>query len=263
MITGKFIRLSRIFNNGRTVIVPIDDSLISGPENGLFRIDRTIQHIIKGKPDGIICYKGLLKDNFKSLEGTSIILNITASTNRSSHTRKVLIGSVEESLALGADAVAVHVNISSKYEFEMLRILGEVSRECELLGMPLMAIIYPRTEINSKDDNYYDLKNENIHEYTSLVKHSVRIACDLGADIVKTQFTGTVESFKEVIESSMGIPIIIAGGPKLSKEDALGNARMAIAAGVSGVCFGRNTFNRTFVTDFIMELKEIVYKKSN
>jgi DhnA family fructose-bisphosphate aldolase class Ia len=262
MITGKYIRLSRIFNNGRTVIVPIDDSLISGPENGLFRIEETIQHIINGKPNGLICFKGLLKNNFKLLEGIPIILNITASTTHSYHTRKVLISNVEESLALGADAVAVHINISSRYEFEMLRILGDVSRECEILGMPLMAIIYPRTEINNEDENYYKLKKESIQEYTSLIKHSVRIACDLGADIVKTQFTGTVESFKEVVESSMGKPVIIAGGPKLSKIEALENASMAIKAGASGVCFGRNSYNRSFVTEFIVELKEIVFNNS-
>ncbi|MCF8275046.1 MAG: hypothetical protein K9I95_14570 [Flavobacteriaceae bacterium] len=259
MITGKKIRLNRIFNNGKTVIVPIDDSLISGPENGLFKIEETIQRIILGKPNGIICFKGTLKNNYHILEGTSIILNLTASTSRSTHTRKVLISSVEESIALGADAVSVHVNVSSCYESEMLKILGDISHECEILGMPLMAIIYPRTETNNADNNYYDLKKENLQEYTSLVKHSVRIACDLGADIIKTQFTGTTESFKDVIESCMGKPIIIAGGVKLSKNDALRNAEMAIAAGASGVCFGRNTYNRSNITGFIEELKKCVY----
>ena len=62
----------------------------------------------------------------RQIEGLGRIVNLTASTTIGKHTRKVLVASVEQAVRLGADAVGVHVNISSEYEHEMLRILAEV-----------------------------------------------------------------------------------------------------------------------------------------
>ena len=40
-----------------------------------------------------------------------------------------------------------------------------------------------------------------------------RIGAELGADIIKTNYTGNIETFKTVIESCP-VPVVIAGGPK-------------------------------------------------
>ena len=64
------------------------------------------------KPNAILCYYGtatLLSDY-----NIPTIINITASTVQSHHTRKVLISSVQQALAIDAAAVAVHINISSE-----------------------------------------------------------------------------------------------------------------------------------------------------
>jgi len=223
-------------------------------------MEETLSKITAAEPNGIVCFKGTLKHNSKAFLKQKVILNLTASTTRSSHTKKILISNVREAIYFGVDAVAVHLNISSKFESEMLEIIGKVTRNCEKFGMPIMAIIYPRYEENGFDNNYYSLRKNNLDEYTQLVAHCARIAVDLGVDIIKTQFTGTVKSFAEVVKCSNGVPVIIAGGPVISKNNALKMAKDAMKAGASGVCFGRNTYNRTDISSFIHDLKEIVHK---
>ena len=50
-----------------------------------------------------------------------------------------------------------------------------------------------------------------------VVKHAARIGAELGADIIKTNYTGSPETFKEVVDGCP-VPVIIAGGPKVESE---------------------------------------------
>lgn len=257
---GKQIRIDRIINSEtkKTVIVPIDDSLIFGPFDGLQDIKEKTKQIALGKPDAVIAFSGTVKNSFSYLKGIATIINLTASTVRSCHTRKIIINSVEQAVSLGADAVAVHINISSSFESEMLQNFSVIYRQCELLGIPIVAIMYPRKEIGGQDYNYEDIKS-NPQQYAKLVAHTVRVGVDLGADIIKTQFTGDTESFYSVIKASEPIPIVIAGGALLETNKALKMAYDAIVAGAAGVSFGRNVFNRLNSSYYIQALKEIVH----
>jgi len=76
-------------------------------------------------------------------------------------------------LKYGADAVSIHVNIGNSYEQAMLRDFSKISNQCKDFGVPLLAMMYFR---NNENTTSYDEK--------SLI-HSVRVAVELGADIVK------------------------------------------------------------------------------
>ena len=186
-------------------------------------------------------------------------MNVTASTVNSSHTRKVLIGNVKQAVQMGMDAVAVHLNLTSRYEPEMIQNMGIISRESDEYGMPLMAIVYPRKEINGIDENYEEMKVKDRKKYTSLVAHACRVGVDLGADIVKTQFTGDVETFKKIVETCSPVPVIIAGGPLVEPIKMFHNAYESVTAGGAGVSFGRNVFGRADSTTFIKALRQIVH----
>lgn len=259
---GKYIRLGRLFDTqtNRMILSPLDDALLAGPEDGLRDTSKKLREIVKGKANAIMGFPGLFYSNYPELHGTGTILNLTASTTRRAHTRKILISSVEHALTMGMDAVGVHVNISSIYESEMLDIMGRVSMDCQRLGMPLVGIMYPRSEDDGKDNNYLDLKENKPDDYTELVRHCVKVGVELGADIIKTQFTGNVATFKTVIEASCGIPVVIAGGPKVSPRTAITMASMALEAGAAGISFGRNTFNRKDTVQFLLALRDLVHR---
>ena len=103
---------------------------------------------------------------------------------------------------VGADAVSVHVNLGAEDEKTMLRILGAIAREAMEWGMPLLAMMYTR---GPKVKNEYDVR---------WVKHAARVGAELGADIVKVVYTGSPETFREVVEGCF-VPVVIAGGEKM------------------------------------------------
>lgn len=239
--------------------MPLDDSLLAGPTNGLEELDGKVRKIISTDPNAVIGFHGLFR-NFADIIGdTPSILNLTASTTRSMHTRKTLIGSLELAIMLGVEAVAVHVNISSRFETEMLKNFGDISVECSRVGIPLVGIMYPRTEHpDGNDNNYCDLKQSDRKTYAELVAHTARIGVELGADIIKTQYTGDSESFTKVVDACKPIPVLVAGGKCVDTLQMLTNAEGAVSAGGGGISFGRNIFSRENPAPYIEAVKKVV-----
>ena len=244
--SGKQRRLARLFrhSDGRAVILAIDDGLISGPSGQLSDLPTLFAAIGPSPPDGILLFAGTLTRHWSALGAAAAIVNVTASTKGTTHTRKVLCTDVEAAVAAGADLVAVHVNVTSRHEGEMLRSLGVIVRKAEDFGLPVFAIMYPRREGDRDDDNYQELRRAEPDRYAQLVAHAARIGVELGADVIKTQYTGSPETFERVVEVTRPVPVFIAGGPFCSEPDALSAATGAISAGASGVSFGRNVFER-------------------
>ncbi len=148
---------------------------------------------------------------------------------------------------MGADAVSVHINVGAQDEDKMLATLGKVADECDLFGMPLLAMMYPRGP---------KITNEHAPE---LVAHAARLGAELGADIIKTNYTGDVETFKEVVECCP-VPVVIAGGPKAkTAKDILQMTIESIKAGSAGLSIGRNVFQHENPTAMVKALSAIVH----
>ncbi|HBN26523.1 MAG TPA: hypothetical protein DD405_03525, partial [Desulfobacteraceae bacterium] len=152
----------------------------------------------------------------------------------------------EEAVKLGADAVSIHLNIGDALEREMLSDFGRVSYEARTWGMPLLAMVYPRGE-KIKDE--YD---------SGLIKQAARVGYEMGADIVKVLYTGSVETFREVLEG-VSIPMVIAGGAKMnSDKEILEMVKGSIDAGGSGVSIGRNVFQHREPSSMVKAISVIV-----
>src|SRR5437879_10357155 len=94
---------------------------------------------------------------------------------------------------------------------------------------------------------------QNEHGY-EVVSHATRLGYELGADIVKTNYTGDGESFRNVVKS-VKAPVVVAGGPKAGSEsEALQLVSDWIKAGAAGVSIGRNVFRHHNRTLMIREL---------
>lgn len=229
-MNGKIRRLSRIFRiDGKTVIVPMDHGVTLGPIAGIENISKVVEKLKKGGADAVLVHKGWAR--LIDTRGISLILHISASTKIGPDPDwKVVVASVEEAIALGADGVSIHVNIGCDREPEMLSLLGAVAESCEDWGMPLLVMAYPR---GPKIMNQHD---------PELVSHAARVAAELGADVVKTNYTGSAESFKKVVESCP-VPVVIAGGPKVNSDrELLEMVKNSIDSGGAGVSIGRNIF---------------------
>ncbi|RLC86538.1 MAG: fructose-bisphosphate aldolase, partial [Chloroflexi bacterium] len=144
------------------------------------------------------------------------------------------------------DAVSIHINLGDESEKDMLKDFGKVSYEARTWGMPLLAMIYPRGE-KIKDE--YDVK---------VIKHAARVGNEMGADIVKVSYTGSVDTFREVVEGC-SVPVVIAGGAKMgSDRSILEMVKGSIDAGGSGVSIGRNVFQHKDPAKMVKAISSIV-----
>jgi DhnA family fructose-bisphosphate aldolase class Ia len=260
---GRDRRIARFFDrDGRAVVVPIDDSLICGPKYGLENLGDTIGKIAAARPNALIGYPGHFEQYGRMLQDMTWVCNLTASTIRSAHTRKRQILSVKQALFLGCDWVAAHVNTTSCFEPEMLQSLADIIADARECGVPVLAIMYPRSErSDGKDENYEDLRASDTDLYAELVSHAVRVAKDLGASAIKTKYTGSLKTFERVVAAAAPVPILVAGGPLCDSISALSIAYDAVQAGASGVCFGRNTFSRPQTQEMIQALRVVVHDR--
>lgn len=248
-MSSKQKRLSRIFNeSGKIVLVPLDHGMTLGPIKGIENMRNTITELTDAGVDALLMHKGEIIRNLDVLsqKNLGVIMHLSASTDlQSGEECKIMTGSVEEALSYGCDAVSVHVNLGSAYEKEMMKDFAKVSSDCNKYGMPLLAMLYTRGE---QIKNEFDVK---------LVRHAARVAEEMGADIVKVNYTGDKESFKSVVDS-VSIPVVIAGGSKISKMHLIKNVCDAIAVGGMGVSIGRNVFQSEDMKTTIKIINSIV-----
>jgi class I fructose-bisphosphate aldolase len=251
---GKQIRMERIIdrNTRKTVIVPMDHGVSSGPIYGISDMKDAVDRVVRGGANAIVEHKGMVgAGHRRSGKDIGLIIHLSASTSLSPYPNtKTLVCTVEEAICLGADAVSIHVNIGDEMERRMLNDLGRVSRTAHQWGMPLLAMIYPRGE---KIADEYD---------AAVLKHAARLGAELGADIVKISYSGSVESFADVV-SCCPVPVVIAGGEKMeSDRQTLEVVRGAMDAGGSGVSIGRNVFQHEDPTRMVGAVSMIVHENA-
>jgi DhnA family fructose-bisphosphate aldolase class Ia len=236
------------------VMAPIDDLLIAGPKAGLEHPLSKIEAVARGGPDSILTFPGLA-DRLSLKVKTPLVANLTASTTRSNPTKKVLVASVETAVRAGCSAIACHINLGSAHESEMLRNTDGVRSDCDRLGMPLLLIVYPRTERNGEVDNYEELRSRKPDEYAAMVQHCLAVALNLGADLVKLQYPGSAAGLSVLVEQSCGVPLFLAGGPLVTGSDAIALAVESSRCGFRGVSYGRNLFGRSNPGDVLREIR--------
>jgi len=249
---GKAIRLERIIDRKtrKTVIVPMDHGITVGPISGLIDLPTAVDKVAEGGANAVLGHMGLPLHGHRGYgRDIGLIIHLSASTSLGPDpNHKVLVTEVEDALRVGADAVSIHINVGADYEPEMLRDLGRVARTCDLWGMPLVAMMYPR---GPKVGSEHGVEH---------VKLAARVGAELGADIVKTNYPGSPESFSEVVKGCK-VPVVIAGGPKMSTErELLTMVRDSVQAGGIGVAIGRNIFQAENPTLLVRKLCAVVHQ---
>ncbi len=232
------------------VIVPMDHGISIGPVAGIVNLPDAVNKVAEGGANAVLMQKGMAKHGHRGYgQDIGLIIHMSASTSLGPDPNdKVQVCTVEEAIKLGADAVSVHINIGSETESDQLQKLGMVAESCDSWGMPLIAMMYPRGN---------KITNPNDPE---LVAHAARAGAELGADMIKTNYTGDPDTFNDVVEGCP-IPVVMAGGPKTDTDrEFLEMAAGAIEGGARGVAIGRNVFQHENPTAMTRALTLIVHK---
>jgi len=250
-MSGKQIRLERIMdrNTKKTVIIPMDHGVTNGPIPGLIDLGEAVDAVAAGGANAVIGHIGLARyGHRRGGRDVGLILHLSASTSIGPDpNEKVLVNTVTNALKMGADGVSMHVNIGADSEAQMLADLGRVAVECMEWGMPLLAMMYPR---GKKITDEKDVEN---------VKLAARVAAELGADIVKTVYTGDPDSFREVTRGCP-CPVVVAGGSKMDDLASLELIEGAMTGGAAGISVGRNAFQHRSPDKYVKAAALIVHE---
>ena len=245
---ARTLRRKRLYHHsGRLLVVPLDHAVSDGPIVPDGDLDGLVARIVEHDVDAVVLHKGCLRrvrpERFRS---TSLIVHLSASTAQAPDPdAKVLVAGVEEAVRCGADAVSVHVNVGSRDETRQLRDLGTVAGECDRWNVPLLAMMYPRgPRIADPRDPY-------------LIAHAVAIAADLGADLVKTVYPGSIAGMAAVTRGA-SVPVLVAGGPT-EGGDIFATVQQALDGGAAGVAVGRHVIHADDVGATTRKLAELVH----
>lgn len=220
----------------KSVVIAMDHARTLGVVPGLEDPARTLEAVLTGGADGIMTSYGVIKHYRDRLLGrvpTYLRLDGGPSSTREDwlrYTEWHLLHTVEDARRLGVDGVCVMGFLGGEVETATYRIIARVVGDCAADGLPVMVEALP------------SLDAPGIAEPTGPVAMAAasRIAFELGADIVKTYYTGSVESFRAVT-SVCPVPCLIAGGVRMGTlEEALDVVHGAMEGGAKGVVFGRN-----------------------
>jgi fructose-bisphosphate aldolase/2-amino-3,7-dideoxy-D-threo-hept-6-ulosonate synthase len=229
MDVGTRSRLERISTDGRFLVVPMDHGISLGAVKGLRDIESTIDAITRGGADAVLTQKGLAPRVHPNKNGAGYIVHLNGSTDIGPDPNdKRVTGTVEEAVRAGGDAVSLHVNVGSDSEPGQIEDLAALTESAGRLGVPVLAMTYARGPgVDERDPES--------------LGHAVRLGEELGADVIKTAYSGDADSFGHVIEST-SLPVVIAGGAKGTDRRTVEMVRGAMDAGAAGVSMGRSIF---------------------
>ncbi|MCI4362957.1 MAG: hypothetical protein L3K13_01445 [Thermoplasmata archaeon] len=230
----------------RLFSVPLDHSVSMGPIDGLESTRSVARELVRSGVDLLIATPGAVREIIPQLAPSTLLgVHLSASTSLSPEPdRKRLAGSAQEAIRLGADLLSVQVNFGVAGEGEMLVALGEAVESGHALGLPVLCMSYVKGERRGTPEE---------------LQHAARASADLGADLVKISYPGSTEALRQLVRSTP-VPVLLGGGVRLDDEvAALERIGAALGAGVAGICFGRNLFQREPLEPFARRVGELVH----
>lgn len=256
---GKEIRLSRLFRDGESaVIVAMDHGQTFGPMPGL--VDFTAAAERLKEADGVLMAPQMIRFSgnlFRGKGSPAVIVRLNWNTihcepwhYQQAHIVKAT--SVEAAVAAGAEVVLASLVLKTgdeAHDAQNVQGFAALAEESAKLSIPLIGEVFPIAGFRERPTEFHDY----------IVK-MCRIICELGADAIKTFYTG--DQFAEVVEG-VPIPVFALGAEKYESEiAALELAERATRAGAAGVVFGRNVLQAQDPAQFLRALKEVVQERA-
>jgi fructose-bisphosphate aldolase/2-amino-3,7-dideoxy-D-threo-hept-6-ulosonate synthase len=249
MTAGLSARLNRISTNDRYLIVPMDHGLTMGAVDGLVDIESTIDGVTRGGADAVLTQKGIAPRVHPNKNDAGYIVHVNGSTTIGpDESDKRVTATAEDAVRAGADAVSFHINVGSDHEPDQIEELAELTADASRLGLPVLAMAYARGPGVDETD-------------PESLGHAVRLAEELGADVVKVKYPGSAEGMGEAVKMAGPTKVVMSGGTMRDDKAFLRNVADAIDAGATGLAVGRNVFQRDDPERILDALEAVVFQE--
>ena len=282
---GKRTRLRRLLyefgpGEGTLLFLPIDQGIEHGPRDFFpnpASKDPEYQFRLAAEAgySAIACGFGLASKYYPAYAGqVPLILKLNSKTDipPAEEALSPCYASVEDAVRLGADAVGYTLYVGSPKQEEDFMQVRDVRQDCDRYGMPLVIWAYPRGR---------DIEKKGGRDSFFAIDYAARVAMEMGADVVKLNMPklnsdkdkdspapyneleiSQEEAIRHCVESAGRALVVLSGGSKIDDEQLLGQTRMIMEAGGSGVIFGRNVWQREWsaAREVIEQIKETLLK---
>lgn len=256
MSSGIALRLSRLFRGKRNLVISALDHVMEyGVQPGIEQAAPAIRNCLT--TDALLLPRFMLQRHWELLAAPVapvpvVRINWSASFYYPLDYREgftTIATTVEEAVQAGAGAVICSLFLEEdndrRRETENVRVFCEVVRQKERLGIPLIGEAYVV--------EHHERTPEQVHAKVMRVS---RIMAELGADLIKTFYTG--DRFHEVVQNTP-VPVFTIGAEKLNTDlDVLHKAADSVNQGARGIIFGRNIFLAKDPPALIAALNDVI-----
>jgi putative autoinducer-2 (AI-2) aldolase len=237
-------RLSQIFRpeSGRTVMLAVDHGYFQGPIAGLERFDVNIVPLTP-YADALMLTRGMLRSTIPSTFGRGVVMRASGGPSVLKElSNEQLAVDMEDAVRMNVAAMAVQIFVGGEYETQSIHNLTRLVDMGYRYGIPVLGVTAVGAKM-ARSPRYFRL--------------ACRMIAELGANVVKTYY---VDDDFETVTASCPVPVVMAGGKKLTELDALTMAYKAVNEGAAGVDMGRNIFQSEAPVAMIQAVGKVVHE---
>ena len=237
-------RLSRIFrpDTGKTVMLAFDHGYFMGPTSGLERLDLLIPRLAE-YADCLMGTRGAIRSSVPPTFNKAIALRASSGSSvlQDDLSRESMVVDMEDAIKMNASAIAIQTFIGAEGQKETIEELNRAVNLGSKYSIPTLGVVAVGKEM------------ERTAKFFLL---ATRMLAEFGAQIVKTYYCDDFEK----VAAACPVPLVVAGGKKISEQDALTLAYRSIQGGAAGVDMGRNIFQSEYPEEMIQAVNKVVHE---
>lgn len=254
MRSGMVLRTNALIDkkDGRSVVIALDHAAIAGPLGPLEEPGRIITMCVEHGVDAILTTKGFVDNSLDSWDrGTALILRLTGGfTVLGGRFEEEMVVQPQTALAYGASYGAITVKFGHELEGKFIKQASLAIDECHAMGLPVLLEVMVKGSRNGQKIAADD---------PEAIRMAARMGAELGADVIKTQYTGSIRSFENVV-AGCPVPILMLGGAKTdSVRQVFQEIHDSLEAGGCGIAMGRNIWEHEHVELMLQAVNGLVH----
>ena len=266
MSKDKTARLNRLLTNGRCLDIALDHGVCNEPSflNGLEDMPLVMDKLVAAGPDAIQLNYGqadLLQDR-PGRDKPALVMRIDMGNPYNATAHRVMWAVLQNEHdpvlpAVQCDAACVVVNLFMlPNEPDLFRQcvanIARVRADCDRYGMPLM--IEPLVMRPHSDQGGYMVDGD-----AEKIVTLVRLAREMGADIVKADPTTDPTDFHRVVQAAR-CPVLVRGGGREDLQQVFARSRVLMDQGASGMVYGRNVYQHANPSAVVNALMSMIHR---
>lgn len=267
MSKGKEVRIARLLKAGRGLDIALDHGVCNEPSflDGLEDMPGVVDRLVAAAPDAIQLNYGQadLLQLRPGRERPALVMRLDMGNpyNATRHRSMWAVLQNEHDPVLPAvqmDAACVVVNLfmlpdEPELFRQCVQNIARVRADCDRYGMPLMIEPLVMQAHGAGRGGY--MVDGDAEKIVTLV----RLAREMGADIVKADPTSDPRDFHRVVQGAR-CPVLVRGGGREDLQQVFARSRVLLDQGAVGMVYGRNVYQHANPSAVVSALMAMIHE---